>query len=262
MLSKDPLQDAVDAAYFKYSLTPDHTSVEAWIHDTIFAQFPDSPPSIKTRPLSGCDTYGLTMNYGSRSRQDKPNMVYSDWTPQGGTPEEFSPFDPAGGLPAPTLDTPVCARGQQIAFAGAGQPMSWEESVFDQPTQRQLFLSQCPANSSPQKKLQASQKEVYAKIKGVPPSLAGKSQSSLGINPQSPGGRSKASSGKTFTQTFTLDEIDMDYLAACDPSINLYSQDHVMKNKIKRPDMARDFMRSWNKIPGLFIPNQLKVSNS
>ena len=56
VLSKDPLQDAIDAAYFRYLLIPDHTSIEAWVHDTIIAQFPDSSPSTKTPPLCGRDT--------------------------------------------------------------------------------------------------------------------------------------------------------------------------------------------------------------
>ena len=56
VLSKDPLQDAIDAAYFRYLLIPDHTSIEAWVHDTIIAQFPDTPPSTKTLPLCGGDT--------------------------------------------------------------------------------------------------------------------------------------------------------------------------------------------------------------
>ena len=38
-------QDAIDAAYFRYLLEPDHTWIEAWVHDTIIAQFPDSSPS-------------------------------------------------------------------------------------------------------------------------------------------------------------------------------------------------------------------------
>ena len=126
-------------------------------------------------------------NYESRSRQDKPNMVYSGWTPRGQTPEEFSPFDPAGEITVPTLNTPVYAPGQQIAFAGAGQPMSGEEFLFNQLTQRQLFPNQRPANSSPQKNPQVpqmSQMDVYAKMKGVAPSLAGKSQSSQEISLQ------------------------------------------------------------------------------
>ncbi len=56
VLSNDPLQDAIDAAYFRYLLPPDHTSVEAWIQDTILVQFPDSLQSTKTLPVCGSDT--------------------------------------------------------------------------------------------------------------------------------------------------------------------------------------------------------------
>ncbi len=51
VLSNEPLQDAINAAYYRYLLPPDHTSIEAWIHDTILAQFPDSLQSTKTLPV-------------------------------------------------------------------------------------------------------------------------------------------------------------------------------------------------------------------
>ena len=51
VLRNEPLQDAINAAYYRYLLPPDHTSIEAWIHDTILAQFPDSLESTKTLPV-------------------------------------------------------------------------------------------------------------------------------------------------------------------------------------------------------------------
>ena len=166
MLTNDPLQDAIDAAYYKYLLPPDHTSVEAWIHDTILAQFPDSPPPTKTLPLCGDDT--------------KP-------------------------------------------------------SLHNKQQQQQPLLS----------------------------TFAGNSQSSRRMKPSTPSERSKADTGKTFTQSITLDQIDMVYLASCDPSIDLQSPELVrMRYKTQFPKMVRDFLNIWAEIPRTFIPNQLKVSIS
>ena len=74
MLSKDPLQDAIDATYFRYLLTPDHTSVEAWIHNTILAQFPDSPPSTKTLPLYGGDIKPSLHNKQQQQQQQQQSL--------------------------------------------------------------------------------------------------------------------------------------------------------------------------------------------
>ena len=181
MLSNEPLQDAINAAYYRYLLPPDHISIEAWIHNTILAQFPDLLQSTKTLP--------------------------------------------------------VCE--------GNNKPSHNKK-------QQQSLLSTLVSPQSPSLQAHQNAHRALTKI----------SQSSQGISLQSPGGKSKASSGKTFAQNITLDKIDMDYLAACDPRINLYSEGYVLKEKIKRPDMVRNFQRDWNQIPDRFIPNQLKVSNS
>ncbi len=164
VLTNDQLQDAIDAAYYKYLLPPDHTSVKAWIHDTILAQIPDSPPSTKTLPLCG---------------------------------NEMKP------------------------------------SLHNMQQQQQSLLS----------------------------TFAGNSQSSRGTKPSTPSERSKADSGKTFTQSITLDQVDMEYLASCNPSIDLQSPELVrMRYKTQSPKMVRDFLKIWAGIPPTFIPDRLKVS--
>ena len=192
-------------------------------------------------------------------------MMYSAWTPQLEKVDEFSLSDPPGKFIVPTLATPVRAREQQITFVGAGQPTPGEESIFNERTRRQLFPSQQSADSSPQKKPTAPQMGLNANMKGIPPSPAKKSQSSQGMPPTTPSGRSKAGSGKTFAQNVTLDQNDMEYLADCDPSINLLTPEIVKKEyKNQSPQMVRDFLKIWAEIPRTFtfIPNQLQVSIS
>ena len=198
-------------------------------------------------------------NHERRSGQDKPDMMYSGWTPHLKTVDEFSLSDSL----APTPATPICARGQQITFVRAGQFTPGEESVLNERTQRQLFPSHQSANSSAQKKPTAPQMGLNANIKGAPPSSTQKSQSSQGMPSTTPSGRSKAGSGKTFSQSITLDQIDMEYLAACEPSIELlHPQQVTMKYIDQIPKMVREFTRLWGQIPRQFIPDQLKVSIS
>ena len=202
-------------------------------------------------------------NHERGSGQDKPDRMYSTWAPPLETLDEFSPSDPPGKFIASTLATPVRARGQQITFVEAGQPTPGEESVFNERTKRQLFPSQQSANSSPQKKPTAPRMGLNANMKGVPPSPAKKSQSSQGTKPSTPSGRSNAGSGKTFSHIVTLDQIDMKYLATCEPSIDLQTLELVKtKFKPQTPNMVRDFLKIWAAIPRTFIPNQLKVSIS
>ena len=203
------------------------------------------------------------LNYERRSGQDKPDKMYSTWPPPLETLGEFSPSDPPSNFITPTLATPVRARGQQITFVEAGQPTPGEESVFNERTQRQLFPSQQSTNSSPQKKPTAPRMSLNANMKGVPLSPAKKSQSSQGTKSSTPSGRSKLGCGKTFTHLVTLDQIDMKYLATCEPSIDLQTLELVKtKFKPQTPNMVRDFLKIWAAVPRTFIPNQLKVSIS
>ena len=136
-------------------------------------------------------------------------------------------------------------------------------SVLNERTQRKLFPSHQSANSSAQKKPTASQMGLNTKMKRVRPSSTQKSQSSQGMPPTTPSGRSKAGSGKTFSQSITLDQIDMEYLAACEPSIELlHPQEVTMKYSDKVPKMVTDFTRLWARISLQFIPDRLKVSIS
>ena len=204
-------------------------------------------------------------NHERRSGQDKPDMMYSAWTPPldtVDTVDEFSLADPPGKFIAPTLATPVRAHEQQITFVGARQPTPGEKFIFSQPTERKLFPSQQSADSSP-KKPTAPRMGLNTNMKGFPPSSTKNSQSSQGMSLTTPSGRSKAGSGKTFIQNMTLDQIDMKYLATCEPSIDLLTLE-LVKTKFKHqtPHMVRDFLKIWAAIPRTFIPNQLQVSIS
>ena len=221
---------------------------------TIGASVQEHHPSPSQRGSPG--QRNDNFSHRRRSGQDQPDMIFSAWSPRS---NRHSPSNPPGKFTAPTLATPVRARKQQTTFVEAGPFIPGEESVFNGRTQRQLFPSQQSANSSPQKKLTAPQIRLNADLKGVSPSPAQKSQSSQGMKSSTPSGRSKAGSGKTFTQNATLDQIDMEYLATCDPSIELQSPTLVRKHIPQLPTMVGNFQKMWAEIPRKFVPHQLKV---